>query len=199
MKKQIFVLIVLSLLVSCKKRAVQLPNIPLDGIEDIQNHSSIWFFNKDGKLDLNEKNRISSTHWFFNIDKTLSLKAVLPEVIRLRKKHSEKSPHNTEIMDNYFSYANSIKKKLTFYQFDSITYKFIKKNEVKVNNEKVDTIFLSFSNAKFDFKTLNHSESKIIQAYFDASISFQTYLETKALLEKAVDKKQISLTEYIIE
>ena len=194
MKKIIVLVIFVLLLISCNKKEVHLPNIPLNGKEEVQNHSSIWLFNDNGKLDLNEKNRISSTHWFFNIDKELQLKEILPEVIRLRNKHNEKSPHNTKKMNNYFSYANSLTKKLSFYQFDSINYKLLNSTELPVFKDESDTILIKIFKVE-DYKKLKNN--KVVQLAFNNSLTFQDYLITKSLVVK--DSAKVNLTEYIFD
>jgi len=195
MKRISFVLLLVVLSISCNKKTVMLPKVALDGEEQIANHSQIWMFynDKDGSLKLNEKNRISSTHWFFNIDKRLSLKDVIPVAVRLVDKHNNKSPHNTEPMSNYYSYANALNDKLSFYQFDSIRYQFISKN--KLPNYSKDTILVKINSSSIKFPELNNDI--IIQTAFDANLSFQDYLSAKAEMVNVVDLKQISLIEYI--
>lgn len=196
MKKINFLILLIVFSVSCKKKTVMLPKVPLQGIGQITNHSQIWLFynEKDGSFELNEKNRISSTHWFFNIDKRLLLKDVIPVAVRLVDKHNNKSPHNTKPMSNYFSFANSLNDKLSFYQFDSIKYQFIAKS--KLPNYSGDTVLVNVNSASIKVSALN--KNTIILAAFNANLSFQDYLSAKAELTKNMDSKQISLTEYIV-
>lgn len=196
MKKISFVLLLVVLSISCNKKTVMLPKVALDGEEQIANHSQIWMFynDKNGSFSLNEKNRISSTHWFFNIDKRLVLNDVLPEAVRLLDKHNNKSPHNTKPMSNYYSYANALNDKLSFYQFDSIKYQFISKS--KLPNYSKDTVLVRINSSSVKFPELNNNT--IVQTAFNANLSFQDYLSAKAAMANVVDLKQISLIEYIV-
>lgn len=196
MKKIFLILFIGFTTISCNKKKVKVPVVAMNGKEEVANNSAIWFFyGKNGKLDLNEHNRISSTNWFFNIDKHLPLKEVMPEIIRLFKKHHEKSPHNTKPMKNYFTYVNSLNKHLSFYSFDSIQY-------IVTSNKKrpaflTDTLVVDIKNKNFQIPNKTNSV-KIIQPVFYGTISFQNYMSAKALLEKRFLKQKISKAEYVI-
>ena len=114
------------LLVSCNKKEVKLPQIGLQGIQEIQNHSEVWMFydegNSEAPLELNRNNTISTTHWLFNIDKRLQLKQVVPALQTLTYKHAN-SMHSEEGMLNYLSYSDTLSKKLSYISFDNIIYK----------------------------------------------------------------------------
>lgn len=195
MKKIIILLFIISIAFSCNKKEVKVPRVAMQGAEDIYNNSRIWmFYGEDGKLNLNEKNRISSTHWLFNIDKKLALKEFMPELNKLKIKHSEKSPHNTKPMNNYFTYVNSLNDHLSFYQFDSINYKIIDKS--KLPKFSSDTLLFEVNSVIKE--TPEIEKSKIIQTIFDSDLSFQDYLASKAILEKEIGKENISRVEYII-
>ncbi len=192
--KKIFIAIVLvSIVISCKKKGVKLPKVPLNGKEKMENYSSIWFFNENGKLNLNQNNRISSTHWLFNIDKNLPISEVFPTVTKMIRKHNEKSPHKTEGTNNYFSYANANTDKLNFYQIDSITYKITKKVNLPKFKALSDTILITVENP--NFTTKETFKNKILQIAFKGTLSFQNYMQVKAALQK--EKRTISKTEYI--
>ncbi len=195
MKRVVVFLLIVGSVFSCVDREVKVPRIALNGAEKVADHSVIWMFrNDDGTLDLNEKNRISSTHWFFNIDKKLSLNEMLPEVKRLVIKHNTKSPHNTKKMNNYFTYVNSLNDHLSFYQFDSIVYKEVKENNLPQFLN--DTILVTINS--IDFKLPEIPKNKKVQMAFNSVISFQNYLEVKALIINRVGEKNIAKVEYII-
>ena len=201
MKIKLGTLILLLLLTSCAKKQVKIPKIALHGAEQVANHSQIWlFYNEQGKLTLNEKNRISSTNWFFNIDKRLILREVMPEVKRLFIKHNTKSPHNTAPMSNYYSYANSLNDKLSFYQFDSIQYQFIKVTELPNYTKISDTILFKIISQDVDFTNLplKTDTVSVVQMAFYNDISFQQYLSAKAKIEKRIAKKQLSTVELLV-
>jgi hypothetical protein len=192
---KIIVLFILIQLISCAKKDVKIPLISLDAKEEISNHSKIWmFYGENGTLDVNEKNRISSTNWLFNIDKKLMIKDVLPEASRLLIKHNEKSPHNHGGVYNYYSFINTKNNKLSFYKFDEIKYQFVSSLNIPDYTTNKDTLFIKVNKstiqAKFD-------ESKIIQLAFDQNLTFQDYMEKKASYLNLLTKKSISVVEYI--
>jgi hypothetical protein len=90
MKKAAFIILFLSLL-SCKDKAVLLPQVDQSIVTTLNDHSPIYMFlkteGKDTLIDVNRKNSISSTNWIFNIDKRLPLRLVVPEVIKLQAKN----------------------------------------------------------------------------------------------------------------
>ncbi len=194
MHKIILYTIVILSLNSCTKKQVKVPVVPMQGEEKVANNSALWFFyGKNGALDLNEHNRISSTNWFFNIDKKLALHKVFPEVIRLIKKHNEKSPHNTKPMKNYFTYVNSTNQHLSFYNIDSIQYYLVKPKELPHFSK--DTLAITISNARPNLPT-KMDENTVIQPIFKANMNFQDYFSALSELKK--QKLTISKKEYIL-
>ncbi len=189
MKKYLLVLYISILILSCKKKEVKVPLVARQGEEEVANNSAIWFFYDNGKLDLNEHNRITSTNWFFNIDKKLALKEVIPEVIRLQKKHREKSPHNTKPMKDYFTYVNTLNSHLSFYNFDSITYLIQNKKDIPTTKKDTALVFINSDVIKVP------NNLTVLQLIFDGNSNFQDYLSAKAKLEK--QHKQIASIEYI--
>ena len=192
--KRILLFILIFSIFSCNKKEVQVPKVTLQGEEEVANYSVIWmFFGENGKLDLNEKNRISSTNWFFNIDKKLTLKEMLPEVVRLRVKHSEKSPHNTKPMGNYYSYINKTNDHLSFYAFDSIQYEFVD----RLPHVGMDTLLLEIKNKHFEIPKMNKKNT--LQLVYNSDLKFQEYMEVKGQLAKKTNVKNISRIEFIID
>lgn len=192
-KTRVLLLLLGIIMLSCNKQELKVPKIKLQGEEEVANHSTIWMFYDKGELQLNENNRISSTNWFFNIDKKLTLNQVLPELVRLRIKHNTKSPHNTKPMHNYFTYVNALNDHLSFYTFDSIDYKFVNKKTLPQFGK--DTLLLEM-NATM---SLPKDNDQIIQPLFNANLSFQDYMQYKAVLENTIKKEYISTFEYIVE
>lgn len=120
-------LIILPLfMISCAKKEVKIPVLPEKGIQEIQNHSEVWLFfevkNNDTIAKVNRKNTISTTHWIYNIDKRLPLKTIIPHIIKLQDKHAN-SMHSEKGMHDYFSYSDTISKKLSFLEFDGVIFK----------------------------------------------------------------------------
>jgi len=152
-------------ILSCSKKEVKLPLLAEKGIQEIHNHSQVWFFfeikNNDTIANVNRKNTISTTHWIFNIDKRLPLKIIIPIIIELQDKHSN-SIHSKEGMLNYFSYSDTISKKLSFLEFDKVIYKtdsILSKNFIKEHR----TNYLNYNNINLTFNknTVFLNDSKI--------------------------------------
>lgn len=114
-------LAVLLLLAACQKKEVQLPLIDLPGISEIQNHSSIWVFMKNDRgtksADLNKNNKIINTHWIYNIDRRLSMKEVVPVLIKMQQNKYKDSMHKKGGMKSYFSYADTESKSISLLLF----------------------------------------------------------------------------------
>ncbi|WP_339887812.1 hypothetical protein [uncultured Flavobacterium sp.] len=156
MKKLLFISIAL-LFISCKKQDVQLPKSNKTILKDIQDHSPVYMFfkvtEKDTTFEVNRQNTISTTNWVFNIDKRLSLKLVIPEVMKLQEK-KKNSSHTKEGAINVYSYADSIGKNLAFLPFTNVSYRY--DNEFSkfyiIDNNKV---YLSFQNFSVNFNKEN--------------------------------------------
>lgn len=208
MKKYIALVIVLSLF-SCEgKKEIELPKADRTIVADVQEHSPIYmFFKVEGKdtiADVNRKNSIVSTNWIFNIDKRLPLRLVIPELIKLQAK-KDKSMHKNEAAENYFSYANDVKKTMAFLPFTKVKYVIGK----PVNN---DIYFGENDSVKFNSQTLKKTElqdylnnlmieheSEILVS-FDKKTSFDEYIKCKVFLNSLkITKKGITIsnTEYL--
>ncbi|MCF6168975.1 hypothetical protein [Lutibacter sp.] len=156
MKKTIFILLAFVLL-SCAKKEVQLPTLAEKGLQEIFNHSEVWMFfqvkNNDTIADINKKNIISTTHWIFNLDKRLPLKTIIPSISKLQYKHAN-SIHSKEGMHEYFSYADTLSKKLSFLKFDGVIFKtdsLLSKYFIKENHKK----YTNFNNINLTFNPNN--------------------------------------------
>jgi len=153
MKKTIILLILVSFF-SCQKREIKIPTLPNKGIEEvIYNHSEVWMFftlkDKDTLADINKKNTIASTHWIYNIDRRLPLKTIISSIIKLKYKHKN-SVHSKKGMHDYFSYSDTISKKLSFIKFDSISFKtdsLLSKYVIKKSPKK----YINFNNINLTF------------------------------------------------
>jgi hypothetical protein len=211
MKKLLLLLTISLFISSCVKREIKIPVIAATGIQEIQNHSQVWMFlnvnNNDTIADVNRKNTISTTHWIFNIDKHLPLKAIIPSIIKLQYKHKN-SFHSIEGMHNYYSYSDSNTKKLSFIEFDTVSYKtdsilsktFIKKNsntyknynninitinpsniwinDAKMENDEFNTTLLEF----IDFSS--EGRKTMLHLNFNNKLKYQNYIYYKAMFHQ---------------
>ncbi|AMC10735.1 hypothetical protein Lupro_05535 [Lutibacter profundi] len=224
MKKIILLLVTLALL-GCAKKEVQLPTLAEKGLHELFNHSEVWIFfevkNHDTIADVNRKNTISTTHWIFNIDKRLPLKAIIPSIRKLQYKHAN-SIHSEEGMHNYFSYADTLSKKLSFLKFDGIIFKtdsllskyFIKENPTKyVNYNNINLTFNPnntwINDAKMERDELKttllefidfSSEGKktMLHLNFNENLLYQDYLFYKTMIHNFKNKYiEINKIEFI--
>lgn len=197
------------LMLSCTKKEVKLPVLDEKGIQEVYNHSQVWLFfevkNNDTIAVVNRKNTISTTHWIYNIDKRLPLKTIVPSIIKLQYKHAN-SMHSEKGMHDYFSYSDTISKKLSFLEFDGVIFNidnrlsknFIEENSadyIKYNN--INLIFNQNSiwinevkSDKFNFKnallaiiaTTSEDQKMMLHLNFNQNLLYQNYLFYRALI-----------------
>jgi hypothetical protein len=208
MKKYIVLVFALTLF-SCEgKKEIELSKADRTIVADVQEHSPIYMFfkveEKDTIADVNRKNSIVSTNWIFNIDKRLPLRLIVPELIKLQAK-KDKSMHKNEAAENYFSYANDVKKTMAFLPFTKVKY-------IVGKPLKNDIYFGKNDFVKFNSQTLKKAElqdylnnlmieheSEILVS-FDKKISFDEYIKCKVFLNSLKITKKgiiISDTEYL--
>jgi len=173
--KKLF-LILPFIIFSCTKQTVKLPTLNVKGLQEIHNHSQVWFFfdvkNNDTIANLNKKNTISTTHWIFNIDNRLPLRTIIPSIIKLQDKH-ENSLHSKKGMHNYFSYADTISDKLSFFEFDKTVFKTdstLSKYYIKTKSE----IYKNYNNINI---TINPNNTWINDAKMENGEFKSTLLE----------------------
>jgi hypothetical protein len=205
MKKYIALVIAL-VLFSCEgKKEIELPKADRTIVADVQEHSPIYmFFKVEGKdtiADVNRKNSIVSTNWIFNIDKRLPLRLVIPELIKLQAK-KDKSMHKNEAAENYFSYANDVKKTMAFLPFTKVKYfigkpksgaivYFSKNNKILVDNVAVTKDLLeSYLNKLPEIKYQN------INFCFDKNDTYNNYINN-VILVRSLEIESIKPEEFI--
>ena len=177
------------LMLSCTKKEVKIPVLAEKGIQEIQNHSQVWLFfeveNNDTIAVVNKKNTISTTHWIYNIDKRLPLKKIIPSIIKLQDTHAN-SMHSEKGMLDYFSYSDTISKKLSFLAFDGVTFitdSILSKNFKETNSQN----YLNYHNINLVF---NQNSIWINEVKTDKS-NFKTALS--AILAISSEDKQFML------
>lgn len=203
MKKYIALVIALALF-SCEgKKEIQLPKANKTILADVQEHSPIYiFFKVEGKdtiADVNRKNSIVSTNWIFNIDKRLPLRLIVPELIKLQAK-KDGSMHKNEAAENYFSYANDVKKTMAFLPFTKVKYVIGKPLNNDIHFGKNDSVKFNSQTLKktelqdyFNNLMIEH-ESEILVS-FDKKITFDEYIKCKVFLNSLkITKKGITIS-----
>lgn len=172
--KNLLLLAVSLLILSCAKKDVKLPTLAEKGIQEMYNHSQVWLFfeieNNDTIVNVNRKNTISTTHWIFNIDKRLPLKKIISSIIKLQDEHAN-SIHSKEGMHNYFSYADTLSNKLSFFEFDNVIYKtdsLLSKFYIKTNSEN----YINYNNINLTVNLDNVwiNDAKIEKAEFKSTL-----------------------------
>lgn len=200
--KKILLFIVAIVLISCEgKKEIELPKADKTIVADVQEHSPIYIFfkvnGKDTIADVNRKNSISSTNWIFNIDKRLPLRLVVPELMKLQAK-KDGSMHKNEASENYFSYANDVKKTMAFLPFTKVKYVlgkpksgveiyFTKDNKVLVNKTVVEK-----SDLENYLENLKSAKPLKYNFCFDDEASYDTFIKNAVFINMLEVKMIIS-------
>lgn len=197
------------LMLGCTKKELKIPTLAEKGIQELQNHSQVWLFfeikNNDTIAVINRKNTISTTHWIYNIDKRLPLKAIIPSIIQLQDKHAN-SMHSEKGMLDYFSYSDTISKRLSFLEFDGVTFETIdqlpqnllERNEAKYQNYqninlvfhknsiRMNTVETDKSNFKNELTALlklpADDKQTMLHLNFNRNLLYQDYLFYKTII-----------------
>jgi hypothetical protein len=205
MKKHIALVIVLAL-ISCEgKKEIELPKADRTIVADVQEHSPIYmFFKVEGKdtiADVNRKNSIVSTNWIFNIDKRLPLRLVIPELIKLQAK-KDKSMHKNEAAENYFSYANDLKKTMAFLPFTKVKYVIGKPKSgaivyfSKNNKILVDNVAVTKDSLEVFLNKIEGSKYHNINFCFDKNDSYNNYINN-VILVRSLEIESVKPEEFI--
>ncbi|MGL2967487.1 hypothetical protein [Flavobacterium sp. XGLA_31] len=202
--KRIIVLGICLLLFSCDKKEVLLPKANETIVADVQDHSPIYFFFKtegeDTLVDVNRNNSISSTNWLFNVDKRLPLRKVILEIKKLQAK-KEGSLHKSETSENYFTYTDTVTKKMAFLPFTKVRFKLEKPdfNVVHFYLDRNDLVHFNdevFSKnelqAFLDKKSIH--VSRIVFSY-DKGMSFGKYIQYRFFIKHLVAPKGITISQ----
>lgn len=221
--KKIIIAVVLLLVVGCSNKEVKIPILPVKGLQELHDHSQIWIFfktkNNDTIADINRNNTIISTHWIYNVDRRIPLKKIANSLEKFKHKHAN-SMHSKEGKHNYFSYSDTVSKKLSFFLFDSIHFKtdaLMKQKITKKDSvyKKIHLYFKRggvcinqhyFSKDKWQKQLItllqSPSNEKRIKIYltFNENMTFQDYLYNRAVI-RTLEKSAIlcDKDEYIIK
>jgi len=205
MKKYIALVIALAL-ISCEgKKEIELPKADRTIVADVQEHSPIYiFFKVEGKdtiADVNRKNAIVSTNWIFNIDKRLPLRLVIPELIKLQAK-KDGSMHKNEAAENYFSYANDVKKTMAFLPFTKVKYVIGKPKSgtivyfSKNNKILVDDVAVTKDSLEVFLNKIEESKYHHINFCFDKNDTYNTYINN-VILVRSLEIESVKPEEFI--
>lgn len=190
--KKYLALIISVALFSCEgNKDILLPKADKTIVADVQEHSPIYiFFKVEGKdtiADVNRKNSIVSTNWIFNIDKRLPLRLVIPELIKLQAK-KEGSMHKNEAAENFFSYANDVKKTMAFLPFTKVKYTLAKPKTgviiyfTKNNKVLVDGVEVKKEELSNYLENVSKEKSVKINFCFDKNCNYDTYIKNEIII-----------------
>ncbi|MDP6922334.1 MAG: hypothetical protein QGH06_05115 [Lutibacter sp.] len=125
MKLQWLLLVGLLTVVGCSKKEIKIPVLFEKGIQEVNNHSQVWIFfetvGQDTLARVNRNNTISATHWIYHIDRRLPLQSFVHSLEFLIEKHAG-SIHSEKGMHDYFSYSDTLAKKISYIAFDQTKY-----------------------------------------------------------------------------
>ncbi len=205
MKKYLGFIVALVLFSCDGKKEIELPKAASTIIADVQEHSPIYiFFKVEGKdtiADVNRKNSIVSTNWIFNIDKRLPLKLIVPEIIKLQAK-KDGSMHKNEAAENYFSYANDVKKTMAFLPFTKVKYVIGKPKSgtivyfSKNNKILVDNIEVKRDSLEVFLNKIEGSKYHNINFCFDKNDTYNNYINN-VILVRSLEIESVKPEEFI--
>ena len=109
---------------ACQNQEVKIPVNDNHGLHEVWDNSRIYVLfqteNNDTLADLKLGQTISTTHWLVAVDKRLKLKHLTKALAKILKKRHKKSIHSKEGMHAYFTFLDSVQKKVSFIDFDSL-------------------------------------------------------------------------------
>jgi len=230
MKKLLIAFCLLVLCACGKEKSVLLPEIQNTKITEITDVSPAYLFydeTKPDSLDLNKNNLIISTNWLVNVDKRLTLKQVIPSIIKLQEK-KRNSDHKNKNARNYFTCNATSIKNLGFVDFTDVVYKTLEDaineeinisenvneifvivnglNEIVVNYKITDSIIeintlvneLKLQLDRIDLHNENHEDFISINLSFNKNLSFQDYISIKEqLINLELKNATVGNNEYI--
>jgi hypothetical protein len=195
-----FSLILFFAFFSCgNKEDILLPKANLTLVKDVVDLSPIYIFfrinGKDTLAEVNRKNSIITTNWILNIDKRLTLKLVIPEVMKLQQRKREEKEHRNESALNYYSYADTLGKNLAFLPFTDVYYSLEKpKKEISVFFAKNNTVsigdkVLTIKELPNYLVSLSVDNSARFVFCFSKEMTFESYIQNKILISGLNFKK----------
>ncbi len=199
MKKILLLVSTVFLLAACSNKQMQITRASFTVEEGVDDHSPIYFEEENGKMHLNEANRIGGTNYIFSVQRDLNVKEVLEEVRRIKNhKYTEENMHKDE-KGVFFSYADTLHKNLAFFPFKNIEYSFERPKNPK------QLLYVNGSNDFFYEGELIEKEDLVQQIQdkenislgFSRTLDFEQYLQMRIfLIENEIADKFIK-TDYI--
>lgn len=194
MRKLLFVLPILCLLMSCDKKEMKLARAAYIVEEGIDDHSPIYIeYAEDGiHPHLNDNNKIGGTNFIFHIERELNAKEVLEIVSKIKNKKYDKTNLHTDEKGVFYSYADTLNKHLSFFPFKSLDYVFERPSST------ANLLYVNASNdVFFEGNAITRDQvAEVLQGRdslllgFSKELDFEKYLQMRVLLEELKIKDQ---------
>jgi hypothetical protein len=123
--KILYIFLFSFIFLSCSnKKDIKLPLNDNPGLHEVWDNSPVYIlFDTNGQdtiADLKLGQTMSSTHWLVAIDRRLKMKHLIKPLNKILKKRHKKSIHSDGTKKLYFTYMDTLQKKVSFIDFDSI-------------------------------------------------------------------------------
>lgn len=178
----------LVLLSSCNKNSMELSRASFTVIENVEDHSPIYFeINEEhsDSLIVNKNNVISGTNLILSVSRDLNLETVLKESQKI-KEDKYKDKMHPDSKGIFFSYADTLHKNLAFFPFKNIEFAFLRP-------QNIDNLLYMNASKDLFFETkpverealeelLKHRAD--VQLGFSKSLNFESYLQLRVFLEQ---------------
>ena len=174
---------------SCKPKDVKIPVNDNAGIHEIWNNSPIYILmeikGNDTLADAKLGQTISTTKWLVAADKRLKLKQLLPALQKVIKKRHKKSMHSDGKGQLFFSYLDSLQKKVSFVEATHL--------ELMPDFYRSQTYFKTYNQADKDFDKI-HLWVYPHKMILNDSLVFNPDKSKKQILDrlKSIDKQNNS-------
>ncbi|MHC5310468.1 hypothetical protein ACYSNM_10475 [Myroides sp. LJL116] len=196
MKKISFLLLSLVLLSSCNRKQLELTRASYTTTEFVDNHSPVYFeMDQEGKMVVNQDNRIANTNYIVSVQRDLNLLEVAQEVMKIKqRKYDEKSNMHSDQLEVFYSYADTLNKRLAFLPSKEVDFGFegpsSLENLVFVKNK--DTVLIQGYSFSYGDWIDHLPQSDSLQLGFAKDLDFETYLQTRILLNQQQKQGQFN-------
>ncbi|SFJ76028.1 hypothetical protein [Myroides guanonis] len=188
MKKLALLVGSLVLLSSCNKNSMELSRASYTVIDNIEDHSPIYFeVNKEhsDSLIVNKNNVVSGTNFILSVSRDLNLETVLKESQKIKEDKYKDKVH-PDSKGIFFSYADTLHKNLAFFPIKNIEFAFLRPQNIDnllYMNASKDLFFETKPVEREGLKELLKQRADV-QLGFSKSLNFESYLQLRVFLEE---------------
>lgn len=188
MKKIVLMALTIVGLSSCNNKELHLTKGAFTDVEIVDNNSPIYL-EKDpdtNELVENQNSRIAGTNYIFAVERSLNLYDVAQSVTRIKAKKYDPENMHADELGVYFSYADTLNKKMAFYNFKDLDFGFqgpsALQGVVYVLNK--DTLIVEGRRIGIADFPQAISQKDSLQLGFNKDLDFETYLSTRLYLKQ---------------